>query len=178
SRATVSRVLNGSTASLVAEATRERVRQAAIELGYHPSAVARGLAGKPMNTVGVVLAYILPSVTADPYLGPVLDGILDVDKRWHQKTVLFAENDWEEAYRSLPMYRDGHCDGLILVIPRMDSLLVPALQQSDLPFVVIGYSREDSDITVVDVDNVGIAREAVTYLIAQGHRRIAALCGN
>lgn len=178
SRATVSRVLNRSTEALVAQPTRDRVRQVAAELGYHPNAVARGLAGKPMNTVGVVMAYILPSVTSDPYLGPVLDGILDSNKRHHQKTVLYTVNDWEEAYADLPTYCDGHCDGLILVIPRSDAALVPALQHRHIPFVVIGDSREDPTISVVDVDNVAIAQEAVAYLLSQGHRRIAALCGN
>lgn len=178
SRATVSRVLNTSTYALVAAPTRERVLQVAVELGYHPNAVARGLAGKPMNSVGVVLAYILPSVTSDPYLGPVLDGILDKNKRLHQKTVLFTENDWNEAHRNLPIYCDGHCDGLILVIPHIENKVIPALKGKDIPFVVIGDSHNDPAVTMVDVDNVEIAYQAVTYLIAQGHTRIAALCGN
>ncbi|HLV81893.1 MAG TPA: LacI family DNA-binding transcriptional regulator [Chthonomonadaceae bacterium] len=177
SRATVSRVLNG-TEALVAAKTRERVLAVARELGYHPNAVARGLAGKPMNTLGVVLAYILPSVTSDPFLGPVLDGILDKNKRRHQKTVIFTENDWQEALSNLPTYCDGHCDGLILVIPRSDSPIVHALQKRRQPFVIVGDYREDPDVTVIDADNVSAAYLAVQHLTQQGHRRIAALCGN
>lgn len=177
SRATVSRALNGTDA-LVAEPTRDRVRQVAQELGYHPNAVARGLAGKPMNTIGVVLAYILPSVTADPFLGPVLDGILDIDKHRHQKTVIFAEDGWDRAFENLPVYCDGHCDGLVLVIPRTDSEIVPALKGRRLPFVLVGEFRQDPDVTVVDADNVCLAYDATQCLIQQGHRRIAMLCGN
>ena len=177
SRATVSRVLNG-TEALVAPKTRERVLKVAQELGYHPNAVARGLAGKPMNTLGVVLAYILPSVTSDPFLGPVLDGILDKNKRQHQKTVISTENGWQEAMVNLPIYCDGHCDGLILVMPRSDSPIVQTLQNRRLPFVLIGAYRTNPDVTVIDADNVAAAHTAVTYLIQQGHRRIAALCGN
>jgi LacI family transcriptional regulator len=178
SRATVSRVLNVRTEALVAEPTRARVLMVAREMGYHPNAVARGLAGKPMNTLGVVLAYILPSVTADPFLGPVLDGILDIDKRRRQKTVIFTEDDWEEALGNLPMYCDGHCDGLIVVIPRSDSSFVSAVGASSLPFVVIGDYRPDPDVTVVDADNVAAAESVVRYLLDAGHRRIAVLCGN
>ncbi|HZT42253.1 MAG TPA: LacI family DNA-binding transcriptional regulator [Chthonomonadaceae bacterium] len=177
SRATVSRVLNG-TEALVAPKTRERVLKVAQELGYHPNAVARGLAGKPMNTIGVVLAYILPSVTSDPFLGPVLDGILDKNKRRRQKTVIFTENDWQEALENLPTYCDGHCDGLILVIPRSDSPIVHALQKRRLPFVIVGDYREDPNLTVIDSDNVSAAYTAVQALAQQGHRRIAILCGN
>jgi DNA-binding LacI/PurR family transcriptional regulator len=177
SRATVSRVLNGTDA-LVAEATRARVLAVVRELEYHPRAVARGLAGKPMNTLGVVLAYILPSVTSDPFLGPVLDGILATNKRRRQKTVIFTENDWDEALNNLPTYCDGHCDGLILVIPSLNSRIVQALKPKQVPFVVVGEHREDPDVTEVDSDNVTLAYEAVRYLAEQGHRRIAILCGN
>ncbi len=177
SRATVSRVLNG-TDTLVAAATRERVLSVVRELEYHPRAVARGLAGKPMNTLGVVLAYILPSVTSDPVLGPVLDGILDMNKRRHQKTVIFTANDWQEALLDLPTYCDGHCDGLILVIPSLDSDIVQALKRKRLPFIVVGEYREDPEVTVVDSDNVELAYSVVHHLTDQGHRRIAALCGN
>jgi LacI family transcriptional regulator len=178
SRATVSRVLNGNTEALVAEPTRSRVRQVAIELGYHPSAVARGLAGKPMNTVGVVMAYDLPSVTSDPFLGPVLDGILEANKRHHQKTVLFTEDNWQSAFANLPIYCDGHCDGLLLIAPRTDSEIIPALLRGSRPFLLLGDSREVPGLSCVDIDNGNIAREVVEHLIAQGHRRIAIFCGN
>src|SRR5579871_5005768 len=177
SRATVSRVLNGTDA-LVAAPTRERVLTVVRELEYHPRAVARGLAGKPMNTLGVILAYILPSVTSDPFLGPVLDGILAMNKRKRQKTVIFTENDWDEAMNHLPTYCDGHCDGLILVIPSLTSKIVQALKRKPVPFVVVGENREDPDLTVIDIDNVEMAYSAVRYLTEQGHRRIAILCGN
>lgn len=178
SRATVSRVLNGSTEALVTQGTRTLVRQAVEYLGYHPSAIARGLAGKPMNTVGIILAYELPSVTTDPFLSPVLDGILAVSKRERQKTIIFVEDNWEDAFASLPVYCDGHCDGLVLVAPCTDSQIVGALQSGRTPFVLIGDSREMPGIAVADIDNVAAARLAVGHLLAQGHRRIAALCGN
>ena len=43
SPSTVSRVLNGKGTGFISEATAERVRQAADELGYRPSAAARSL---------------------------------------------------------------------------------------------------------------------------------------
>ncbi len=178
SRATVSRVLNGETEALVAPLTRDRIRSIASDMGYHPSAVARGLAGKPMNSLGVVLAYDLPSVTSDPFLGPVLDGILQFNKTEHQKTVLFAEASWEEALANLPIYCDGHCDGLIVVIPRSDTVLLAALSRSSLPFVTLGDSRSEADISFVDADNKNCALLAVRPLLEAGHTRVAMLNGN
>ena len=176
--ATVSRVLNGGSAAKVAPATERRVREAVRSLDYYPSGVARGLARGRMNTIGLVLYYEQPSVTSDPYLGPCLDGILTVHKREHQNTVLFTKSSWEEALEHLPSYCNGYCDGLLLLVPHTDSVIVEALAGRDLPFLLVGDSRDDPNLLCVDVDNVNAGREAVRYLIGLGHRRIAAFCGN
>jgi LacI family transcriptional regulator len=181
SQSTVSKVLNKVNDAQIPPATKARVREAALRVGYHPSAIARGLAGKRMNTLGVVMAYDQASVTSDYYLGPCLDGILDINKRNRQKTVLFTEDDWEKALEHAPSYCDGHCDGLMLVIPRNSSQIIDALHNRSgrpLPFLLVGDSRSDSRLVTVDVNNAAAAHQAVTSLIARGHRRIAAFCGN
>jgi Transcriptional regulators len=178
SLSTVSKVLNGAADAKFAPATRERVLDAARRVGYHPNALARGLVRKRMDTLGVIMAYQQASVTSDPYLGPCLDGILKVNKQRRQKTVIFTEDTWEEALSHLPSYCDGHCDGLMLVIPRSDSEIVSALKERPLPVVLVGDSREDEALVTVDVDNVAGARLAVEHLVALGHRHIAAFRGN
>jgi len=178
SLSTVSKVLNGRTDAKFAAATRERVFAAASRVGYHPNAVARGLARKRMDAVGVVMAYDQPSVTSDPYLGACLDGILKVNKERRQKTVLFTEDSWDEALRHVPSYLDGHCDGLLLIIPRTDSAIVEELAGRSSCFVLVGDSRDDDRLVTVDVDNVAAARRMVRHLIKLGHTRIAAFGGN
>lgn len=176
--ATVSRVLNGRPAAQVAVATQKRVREAARRLDYHPSGVARGLARGRMNTIGLVLYYEQPSVTSDPYLGPCLDGILSVHKREHQNTILFTKSSWAEALEHLPSFRNGYCDGLMLILPKTDSAIVEALAGLEVPFLLVGDSRDDPGLLCVDVDNVAGGRAAVQFLIGLGHRRIAAFCGS
>ncbi len=179
SLSTVSKVLNAKPNAKFTVATRERVVAAAKRVGYHPNAIARGLSRKRMETIGLIMAYDQASVTTDPYLGACLDGVLHVSKQRHQKTVIFTEDSWEETLPSLPSYCDGHCDGLLLIIPRTHSEIVPALEaRKDVPFVLVGDSPESDTLTSVDVDNVRAAAEAVEYLVSLGHRKIAALCGN
>lgn len=178
SQATVSKVLNGRFHSRIPTATRERVRDAANRLGYHPSALARGLAGKRMNALGVVMAYDQLTVTGDPYLGPCLDGILYGCKQHRQRTVVVTEECWADALEQLPYYCDGHCDGLLLIIPRLDSAIVDELQLRQTPFTLVGDSRDSDTMARVDVANVAGARELVRHLIGLGHRRIAAFMGN
>ncbi len=56
STATVSRVINGSTA--VTEKTRKVVLDAMKELDYRPNQAARMLAGKKTDTIGVIFPEI------------------------------------------------------------------------------------------------------------------------
>ena len=179
SLSTVSKVLNGRNDTHISPRTREIVITAAERIGYHPSIVARGLTGKRMEAIGVIMAYAESSVTSDPYLGPCLDGILAVAKEQHQKTILFLEDSWNDIRKKLPVYCDGNCDGLILIIPRLDSDIVPALEQNSraLPYVVVGDSREEAAFTCVDVDNVQTAKNVTEYLFQLGHTRIALFCG-
>lgn len=59
---TVSNVLNGRAGALrIADATAERVRQAAKELGYIPQAAARSLRSGASSTIGLMLAPLPPS---------------------------------------------------------------------------------------------------------------------
>ncbi|GAB4469294.1 MAG: LacI family DNA-binding transcriptional regulator [Armatimonadaceae bacterium] len=178
SQATVSKVLNNRSDTQISLATRQRVREAADRLGYHPSAVARGLAGKRMNAINIVMAYAETSVTSDPYLGPCLDGILAVCKREQQKAVLFLEDDWQSAFDRFPAFCDGTSDGVLLMIPRTDSQVVEVLASRSVPFVLVGDSREDARMNCVDVDNMSGTRKAIEHLLALGHRRIAAFAGN
>ena len=177
---TVSKVLNGRNDATITLATRERVRAAARHIGYHPSVVARGLAGKRMNALGVVMAYSQDSVTSDPYLGPCLDGILSICKQQRQKMVLFLEGEWRDALSSIPVFCDGHCDGLLLIIPRstcpIDEVLLS--RRTRVPFVLVGDSRAGAESIAVDVDNVAGAKAITGHLIKQGHQRIAVFCGN
>lgn len=177
---TVSKVLNERSDANISHATRERIRVAAHRIGYHPSALARGLAGKRMNTIGVVMAYSQDSVTSDPYLGPCIDGILAQSKVRQQKVTLFLEGDWADALKSAPIYGEGHCDGLLVIIPRLHSPFIARLRERHprLPFVMVGDSSEEDPLPCVDVNNVEAARIATAHLASLGHRRIAAFCGN
>lgn len=177
SKTTASVVLSGTDAKLaIAAATRARVLNAAAELDYHPNALARGLARKPMDTMGVVFAYSLPSPISSPYFGPILDGITGVGLREEQSTLLLSVRAWSKAYEKLPRYRDGRCDGLLLIAPPIGCGIVAAVQKTNLPFVVTSTHSRVEGVSSVDVDNVAGAQLLVAHLLERGHRRIGVLC--
>jgi LacI family transcriptional regulator len=176
SAATVSYVLNDK--HIVREETRRRVLRAVRDLQYRPSAVARGLTGKHMDTLGVVFTTDRASPISHPYFAPILDGIMRVALREGQNTTLFTGHLWKDAASSLPILRDGRCDGLLLIAPLIGSDIVPALAEAGVPFVLINEFHGDSRVACVTVDDVAVGHAMTTYLIAQGHRRIAMICGD
>ena len=68
SKSTVSNVIRGAT--LVAEATRERVERAIAETGYHPNAIARSLKARTSNAIGIVV----PDLT-NPFYAELAVGV-------------------------------------------------------------------------------------------------------
>lgn len=177
SRGTVSKVLSNNQGAQIARATRERIKKAAAEMGYHPSAVARGLAGKRMNTLGIVVAKENSFVATSPYFAAVLDGILGIAMRERQDTMLFTGHLWCEAEHHLPVFYDGRCDGLLLISPSVNGDSIPALLEAGIPFVLVNEHSSDPRVTTVGVDNVAAARDLTAYLLERGHRRIALLSG-
>ena len=55
SHSTVSRVLNDKHSALVSESTRDRIVQAASQMGYRPSRIAQALQGKGTQLIGVLV---------------------------------------------------------------------------------------------------------------------------
>ena len=151
SRTTVSFVLNGRADAKIPEATRQRVLDAAAELGYVPHASARQLAGGRSRTLRG-----LASAARTAGLRVMVEAL--------------SPNDPESSYVSL--VRGQHADGLILSGPRTDDPAFLELVRDGFPVVLQG-SLPDVPVSSVDVDNVAGARQAVDHLIGLGHRRIA-----
>lgn len=177
---TVSAVLNGSRSNTrVSETTRRRIEETAVALRYHPNAVARSLARRCTNILGVFVG-VVDSVTAlaNPYASAILQGVVTRASRSGYDVLLYTE-PWQDASRSAARFRDRRSDGVILVAPLMDTDIVSALAALDLPIVAISAAPEHTPVGIasVDVDNTRGIRLAIEHLRNLGHRRIAHLTG-
>ena len=173
-------VLNGSRSNTrVSEATRRRIEETAATLRYHPNAVARSLARRCTNTLGVFVG-VVDSVTAlaNPYASAILQGIVTRASRSGYDILLYTE-PWQGAARSAARFRDRRSDGVVLVAPLMDTDIVSALAALDLPIVAISAAPEHtpSGTASVDVDNALGIKLAVEHLWSLGHQHIAHLTG-
>lgn len=172
SQTTVSRALNGYPE--VKEATRLRVQNAALALGYSANASARRLATGRAGTIGMLLTAD-QNLLLDPHFVEFLAGVgehlgtKDIDL-----LVSVTKREGErEAYRRI--VRDGRVDGIILSSPRIQDHRVEDLLDLKFPFVLHGRSESQSPYAFLDIDNEGAFAKATGYLLDLGHRRIALL---
>jgi LacI family transcriptional regulator len=168
SRAAVSKVLRNQYG--VSAALRARVEDAVRELNYRPLASARALRGRG-HAIGVLMAEI-----ANPFFPQIIDGVAQALDGTDYQTFLGIGHFQEvRQERMVEMMIDRQMDGLIVIAPSMS---VDTLQKfvSEIPVVVVGYSRPDATgfDTINNEDHFG-AGLVVRHFYELGHRNIALL---
>lgn len=183
--ATVSRTLDPATEKLVADKTRRRVRQFVARIGYVPNRSARALSMGKTHTIGLVLPNVLESIFFNDYLSKILTGVhrvLDENPPYTCTIVILPQGRLIENIEQQVLESD--IDGLLL-----STYCDPALYGTTLPSVILnrwkkplvflnqggGLARKNS---CVYFDNYEAARQAVTYLIQKGHKKIAMIQGD
>jgi LacI family transcriptional regulator len=162
----------------VSPSTRERIRRAATELGYHPSAVARAMVRKQMDTIGVIFPPTFAAPTRPPFYSTIFDALLEAATARQKDIALCTGRQWVDASTSLAQFRDGRCDGFITFWQPSESDLIPTLLHAGVPVVLLNDRGDDPRLNFVDIDSVVSARTMTEHLLRLGHRRIALLCGD
>ena len=175
SKSTVSRALAGDPR--VAEVTRHRILTLAQQIGYRPNPVARGLATRRTNTIGLAVPCG-PRSFSDPFYLEFLGAVGDTAMKYGYSLLLStADSDGAGGYRShMELADSARIDGMILTEPKVADERVGMLKEMDLPFVFLGVAQ-DPNVSWVSGDNRGGAAKAVTRLIELGHMRIACVTG-
>ncbi|WP_169738457.1 LacI family DNA-binding transcriptional regulator [Afifella pfennigii] len=173
STATVSNALAGKPH--VKAQTREAVERAAVELGYRPSAAARGLSSRTGRTwsVGLVVGDI-----ENPVVPKIVRGAEEI--LWANRTSLVLCNTDFQQDKKMAYVRaliDRDIDGLILVSHIFNDMEARAISLSDLPLVTVNRMNDQWQADYVGIDNAAGTRAAVDYLTGLGHRRIGYIKG-
>ncbi|GAA2504317.1 LacI family DNA-binding transcriptional regulator [Winogradskya humida] len=178
SRATVSRVVNGSTT--VAVAIRDAVKQAVEELGYVPNQAARSLVTQRTESIALILPETASRVFSDDLFFPaVIRGVSTELEAADKQLVLMmagsaASHDRVERYAMA-----GHVDGVMFASMHGADPLPGTLARLGIPVVCSGRPMTPTELLVpyVDVDHLGGVAAAVRHLLATGRRRIATIAG-
>lgn len=174
SRTTVSFVFNDERQYSVRPETRQKVREAAHKLSYYPNASARALASKQAKAIGLIMTRDPHYIAADNFLPQIIGGLLDVVKEKQISLLIEWVEPGEQTQTYLSLTQAKHIDGMILLTPRFDDPGLKALEQLEIPCVILGQVP-GSNLPFVDIDNCAAAHMAVNHLIELGHTRIACI---
>ncbi len=173
SQTTVSRALNGYPE--VNEATRTRVAEAALRLGYRPNASARRLATGRVGAVGIVYST---SEGYGPHTSEFLGGL---GSRLAEDEIDVLVSTVDTAEEELAAYRRAiaskKVDAIVLHSPRPDDARVALLNDLGFPFILHGRTQSEGGLAWLDIDNTAATERATDHLVQIGHRDIAFLNG-
>ena len=175
SRATVSRVVNGSPR--VSPDVRSDVQAAIDRLGYVPNRAARSLVTRRSDSIAVVITEPTGSLFKDPFFPRLLRGIsTELAARDRQLVLLMPESAADEA-RTADYLTAGHVDGALLVSLHETTRSRRVSAPPGIPIVMVGRPSKGVQASYVDVDNRQGAQTAVAHLIKGGRRVIATIAG-
>lgn len=171
SKSTASRALSGR--GYVSESTRERVVQAAAELGFVVSSNAASLVTGQSRNVGVVIPFINRWFFAE-----VLDGIESaLISSGYDLTLYRMSPDAEQRRRVFDYFLvRKRVDAVIAIGIELTAREVDKLQSLGKP--IVGLGGPIDGIPTINIDDVEVTRMATELLINLGHRDILHLGGD
>lgn len=163
--ATVSRVFNNSTN--VSEKSRTKILQLAKKMGYHPQAMAQGLARKKSKLISLIVP-----VMSNYFFMEVLEGIQEQignsDFDLNIYNVKQSEDIFDQVEYSI---KRGMAEGYIIISVHFTEKQWKALKKFDVPITLVDeYSAEFDSVSV---DSVEGAYNATRYFMDNGYERIA-----
>jgi DNA-binding LacI/PurR family transcriptional regulator len=175
SRATVSRVVNGSP--VVSDGVRRAVVAAADQLGYVPNRAARSLVTRRSDSVGLVISEPTSHLFGDPFFPGIVRGVTEVVTEHDLQLVLFMPQSAADSDRLVGYASAGHVDGMLFVSLHGPDPTPARMAERGVPVVLGGRPLEPIPVSWVDTDNVGGAASAVAHLVSTGRRCIATVAG-
>lgn len=163
--ATVSRVFNNATN--VSQKTREKVLSIANDVGYHPYAMAQGLARKKSKLITVIVPVI-----SNHFFMEVLAGIQDKIAEYEYDLNIFnvrISDDLDQQVEYL--IKRGMADGYLLVSIHLNERQWNNIQKLRKTIALVDEYHPDFDS--VSVDSVEGAYLGTKYLIDSGYEKIA-----
>lgn len=164
SQATVGRVF--SSPEKVSPTTRDKVHDAAAQLGYVPNVIARSLKSQRTNIIGAVV----------PAFGEYWQSVLtefsrQLAKKDRQLLLFsFAEpGDVDGVLASVAQYR---LDGLVLASATIGQGQLTQMRESDRPVVAFNHPAATGVVPSVSVDNEAGMAQLATHLIDIGTRDV------
>ena len=176
SKGAVSYALNGRPG--VSSDTRDRILAIADELGWYPNRAARALSAARADACGLVLARPARTIALEPFF---MEFIAGVESELASRSIALTIQLVPDIHEEIAVYRrwwgEHRVDGILMVDLRVEDPRVEELVRLGLPAVAVGGPLENRALASVWHDEGAVVVEAVQYLAALGHTRVAHVSG-
>ena len=171
SQSSVSRVFTPGAS--VSPRMSERVKRAAVRLGYRPNALARSLITGNSRIIGLVVGHL------ENQLYPTVLELLsrELKRNGYHILVFLASNEDTQTEEIVADLLDYQVDGLIAASVAMTVPLADRCRAEGIPVILFNRHQGYSGPTSVASDNLSGARQIARFLFEGGHRRIAHISG-
>lgn len=167
SRSAVSLVLNDRPNSGIPEATRQRILQTAVELGYRPNQLARAVASGKTRMIG----YLVSEPNYEPSWKKIMGALSAAEDLGFTLKVLSVtrENLAERVQQCIEL----RLSGIITSLIGGYKVVFEETHRAQIPVAIVDPGvTQNSDTNVVADDAIGL-NEAIQHLVQLKHRRIA-----
>jgi DNA-binding LacI/PurR family transcriptional regulator len=155
----------------VAPATRQRVLDAARELGYRPNAIARSLISGRSRMIGLVAAYL------DNQFYPImLERLARALQARGYHTLLFISEPGAQDHE-LEKLLAYQVDAVVMASATLSSALAKECLDASIPVVLFNRDVPDSPASSVVSNNEEGGRLIAAHLLDAGHQRLAYIAG-
>ncbi len=161
SASTVSHAISGKRP--ISEEVKQRIFAAVDQLGYQPNYFAKSIKDKRTMLVGILIDHC-----QNPITGQLLDRIeANLNQHSYEIVLGIAGLDVEKGRKLIRKFSSGMVDGIINMLPQLDSEEAEALAQG-VPTVT--HSRNPRAPIIINYDAAEV--EAMEYLFGMGHQKI------
>jgi LacI family transcriptional regulator len=159
----------------ISEATKNRVKALATELGYRPNHIAVNF--RKQNSA--LIALILPEISM--FFFPQIIKAVEaaVRNQGYSLIVLHSQNSLELETENLELCMQFSVDGILLSLSKETTNLdhVNSLIRSDFPLILFDRILPNSPFSTLTINDQEVAQQAVELLIQKGHRKICGMFG-
>lgn len=170
---TVSKALRGHPD--ISHNTAELIKKTAAELGYSPNFMARNLAARKSNTIGVVLPQI-----AHHFFSSIIDHIYNYAMMNNYEVFLtVSQENAEMQKKQIQTLLSMRVDGIIISISQdTDNFeIFETATSRQVPLVFMDRIPDLNNCNTVTVDDRGGAYKVIDHAIKLGYKRIAHFAG-
>ena len=171
SQATVSRAFNKS--ARLAPETRERVLEAARQLGYRPNAIARSLVSNKTNLIGLIVMR-----NGSPFYNELVNRMVLACRQFGYCCMMIRQMEGERGVDTVARALEYRVDGVAITALEDTKSACELCRQASVPIVLLNRFLDGADVDSVCCNNALAGEMIIEYLAARGHKTLGCLMGD